>query len=133
MGGTRVKVGIIGAGALELPHALTHAAILLHAIAHNEAANRPPLVPVCKVLGGATASGALAAFVRNVGAPVSLKELSLVESDLDRATSLIEPEFFWNPEKVTSAVIRRFLQQALEGFPADCSNSINSKGKSHGN
>jgi maleylacetate reductase len=105
--------------AFELPHALVHAAILPHAIAHNEAANRPLLVPVCKVLGGATASGALAAFVRNVGAPLSLKELGFVESDLDRATSLIEPESFWNPEKVTSVVIRRILQQALEGVPAD--------------
>jgi maleylacetate reductase len=119
MGGTRVKVGIIGAGALELPLALTHAAILPHAIAHDEAANRPPLAPVCKMLGGPTASGALAAFVRNVGAPVSLKQLGFVESDLDRATSLKEPESFWNPEKVTSAVIRGILQQASEGVPAD--------------
>lgn len=48
-----------------------------------------------------------------------MKERGFVESDLDRATSLIEPESFSNPEKVTSVVIRRILQQALESVPAD--------------
>jgi 2-dehydropantoate 2-reductase len=48
-----------------------------------------------------------------------MKELGFVESDLDSATSLIEPESSSNPEKVTSVVIRRILQQALESVPAD--------------
>jgi maleylacetate reductase len=112
-----VKVGIIGAGALELPHALTHAAILPHAIAHNEAANRPPLVPVCKVLGGATASGALAAFVRNVGAPVSLKGLGLVESDLDRATSLNRTRIFLEPGEGNVSGHSTFLAASLGRRP----------------
>jgi maleylacetate reductase len=99
------------------PHALAHAVILPHAIAYNEAATRVQLVPVCEALGGTSASDALAAFVRKVGAPSNLKELGLVESDLDRATALVQSDVFWNPEEITPAGIRLVLQRAWEGLP----------------
>jgi len=104
--------------AFGLPHALVHSVILPHAIAYNEPAARSLLVPVCEVLGGYSASNALDTFVRKVGAPRSLRELGLVESDLDRVTALINSEAFQNPEKVTSVGIRRIMQRAWEGAPA---------------
>jgi maleylacetate reductase len=100
-----------------LTHALTHAVILPYAIAYNEAAIGAQLVPVREAFGGNSASDALAGFVRKVGAPSSLKELGLVESDLDRAATLMRSEFFWNPEVVTSVGMRRLLQKAWEGLP----------------
>jgi len=100
-----------------LLHALTHAVILPHAIAYNETATRAQLVPVREALGGNSASGALAEFIQKVGAPPSLKELGLLESDLDRTANLMRSEHFWNPKSVTSVGIRRVLQKAWEGLP----------------
>jgi maleylacetate reductase len=90
---------------------------LPHAIAYNETATRAQLVPVRETLGGNSASGALAEFIWRVGAPPSLKELGLLESDLDRIANSLQSELFWNPESITPAGVRRVLQKAWEGLP----------------
>ena len=49
-------------GSFDLPHAETHAIILPHAIAYNEAAAPDLLAPIADIFGGSSAGGALHRF-----------------------------------------------------------------------
>lgn len=104
-------------GSFDLPHAETHAVILPHAIAYNEAAVPNLLAPLSSLLGAKSAGQGLYHFARNLNAPSSLKSLGLKESDLDRATDLATKNAYWNPSPVEPPAIRALLQAAWAGTP----------------
>ena len=49
------------------------------------------------------------------GPPGSLKDLGLIESDLDTAADLATQTPYYNPRPVTRDGIRRLLQDAYDG------------------
>ncbi len=102
-------------GSFDLPHAETHAIILPHAIAFNEAAVPELLKPAADAMAGATAGGALYAFAKSAGAPMALKDLGMAEEDLDRAADYATENPYWNPRDVDRPGIRALLQRAWEG------------------
>ncbi len=102
-------------GTFGLPHADTHAIILPHAIAYNEAAVPNLLAPVAEIFGGATAGLALHDFGRGCGAPMALRDLGLARADLDRAAEVATRNPYWNPAPVTRDGIRNLLDAAWEG------------------
>lgn len=102
-------------GSFDLPHAETHAIILPHAIAYNEAAVPELLQPVAQIIGGETAGQALWDFAKALGAPLALKDLGLAEADLDRATEIALSKPYWNPREITQDGIRALLQSAWSG------------------
>lgn len=102
-------------GSFDLPHAETHAVILPHAIAYNEAAVPELLAPVAEIFGAATAGAALHAFARDMGAPTALRDLGLAEADLDRAAEFATQNPYWNPRPVEPAAVRAMLQAAWAG------------------
>jgi len=104
-------------GSFDLPHAETHAVVLPHAIDFNERAVADQLAPITKLLNGSSAGGALYNFARQVGAPSSLAELGLKESDLEKATDLAVSKPYWNPQPVTREAIRKILHAAWAGEP----------------
>ena len=84
-------------GAFGLPHAETHTVILPHAVAYNASAAPVALDRVARALGAHEAAGALFDLAAEHGAPTSLRQIGMSESDLDKATevalqsALLEP------------------------------------------
>jgi maleylacetate reductase len=104
-------------GSFNLPHAETHAVILSHAVAYTEPAVADLLAPVAQALGGATAGAALYAFSARMGAPMALRDLGMIEADLDRATEIATRNPYWNPRPVDPVLLRALLQRAWAGEP----------------
>lgn len=103
-------------GTLGLPHAETHAIVLPHALAYNEAAVPELLAPMAALLGGPTASRAVWQFARATGAPVALSELGVGPEDVDRVVELALRNPYWNPREVTEAGLRGLLLNAIRGL-----------------
>lgn len=101
-------------GALDTPHAETHAVILPHTIDFIEQAVPDALAPAAPVLGQRVGQ-ALYDFALELGAPQSLKQLGVNESDLDRVTAVATSRPYWSPLPVESADIRELLQRAWVG------------------
>lgn len=101
-------------GSFDMPHAETHAVMLPHTIGFNSGAVPELLQPVGDIFGG-SAGGGLHDFARSIGAPLTLKELSLKQADLDRAAEIATQNPYWNPRSFDRAAIRALLQDAWEG------------------
>ena len=110
-------------GTFNLPHAEVHTVILPHAIAFNAAASPVAMKKISRALGGAPAAQGLYELAKKNGAPVSLKELGLAVSDLDKASHIAMQNPYWNPRPIgmdSVTAIRRLLQNAWEGVsPVD--------------
>ncbi|MGP9656182.1 maleylacetate reductase [Halomonas sp. AOP35-4E-18] len=101
-------------GSFGLPHAETHAIMLPHTAAYNAQAVTDLLAPAAELFGGELGGG-LYDFAKYLGAPMALKELGLVEADLDRAADLAVQTPYWNPRPVEREAVRELLQRAWSG------------------
>lgn len=108
------KLAHVLGGSFGLPHAETHAVLLPHTTAYNEAAVGDLLRPIAQTFGG-TAGAGLWHFAQSVGAPLRLADLGLTEPDLDRAADIATRNPYANPRPVTRDGIRHLLQQAFDG------------------
>jgi maleylacetate reductase len=102
-------------GAFDLPHAETHTVILPHAVAYN-AANAPVAIGrVARALGTDHAAQGLFDLALANGAPTSLREIGMSESDLDEAAEAAVRSPYWNPRPVERNAIRKLLDDAYHG------------------
>jgi maleylacetate reductase len=102
-------------GTFNLPHAETHAVILPHAIAYNQRSAAAELKPIGDLLKSNNAGLALYEFAASLNAPMSLAELGLQETDLDRAADIATQKPYPNPHPITRKDIRKLLQAAWAG------------------
>ena len=112
------KLAHVLGGSFGLPHAETHAVLLPHTTAYNEPAVNGLLAPIAQAFGdGAetTAGAALWKFAKKIGAPMTLAELGLQPSDLDRAAEIATRNPYANPRPVSRDGLRHLLQQAHDG------------------
>jgi maleylacetate reductase len=101
-------------GALDLPHAETHAVLLPHTIAFVEEAVPDALAPVARLFGGRAGSG-LHDFAESLDAPLRLADLGVEEVQLDRVADLAMASPYWSPRPLERAPIRQLLQRAWNG------------------
>jgi maleylacetate reductase len=106
-------------GTFDLPHAETHAVILPHAVAFNEAAVPDLLAPLAKALGTERAGQGLHAYAASIGAPMTLKEIGMPEDGIDRAADQAVANPYWNPRAFDRAEIRRLIENAYHGRTPD--------------
>jgi maleylacetate reductase len=106
-------------GTFDLPHAETHAVILPHAVAFNEAAVPDLLSPLAKALGTERAGQGLHAYAASIGAPMTLKEIGMPEDGIDRAADQAVANPYWNPRAFDRADIRRLIENAYHGRTPD--------------
>jgi maleylacetate reductase len=122
-------------GSFGLPHAETHAVVLPHAVAYNAPAAPAAMAAAARALAdaglGDGAAGppvtgvprALHALLGDVarvaGAPTSLRELGLIEADLDRAAALAAERPYPNPRLVDREGVRALLARAFDGSLPD--------------
>ena len=104
-------------GSFNLPHAETHTVILPHAIAYNAVAVAEPLTRISRALGDEEKApgAALYDLAKDLGAPLTLRELGLSEDDLDKATDIALSNPYWNPRPIEAKGVRQLLQDAFEG------------------
>jgi maleylacetate reductase len=102
-------------GAFGLPHAETHTVILPHAAAYNASAAPAALDRVARALGAHEAASALFDLAAMNGAPTSLRQIGMSESDLDKAADAALESAYWNPRPIERAPIRALLDDAYFG------------------
>jgi maleylacetate reductase len=102
-------------GTFDLPHAETHTVILPHAAAYNASAAPAALDRVARALGVNDAAGALFDLAERHGAPTSLRQLGMSETDLDKAADVALESAYWNPRPVERGPIRALLDDAYHG------------------
>ncbi len=101
-------------GSFNLPHAETHAVLIPHTAAFNASAAADALKLAADLFGGSLGSG-LWDFAQSLGAPLSLRDLGLLEADLDHAADLAVQNPYWNPRPVERPAVRALLQDAWSG------------------
>lgn len=109
------KLAHVLGGSFGLPHAETHAVLLPHTTAYNEAAVGGLLAPIADTFGHGSAGAGLWHFAKAVNAPLRLADLGMTEADLDRAAEIATRNPYANPRPVSRDGIRQLLQQAWEG------------------
>jgi alcohol dehydrogenase class IV len=102
-------------GTFNLPHAEVHTVVLPHAIAYNAPAIPAALARMRRALGSEQPAAALYDLAHSSHVPVSLRELGMSASDLDRAADLAAANPYWNPLPVERKGIRELLQHAWDG------------------
>jgi len=102
-------------GSFDLPHAETHTVILPHAAAFNESAALKAMGRAARALGADKAGAGLFDLAASLGAPTSLKEIGMSESDLDKAADIATSAPYWNPRPADRDAIRRLLDDAYHG------------------
>jgi maleylacetate reductase len=102
-------------GTFGLPHAETHTVILPHAAAYNAAAAPAALDRAARALGAHKAPGALFDLAAMHGAPTSLRQIGMSESDLDKAADEALQSAYWNPRPIERDPIRALLDDAYHG------------------
>jgi alcohol dehydrogenase class IV/protocatechuate 3,4-dioxygenase beta subunit len=102
-------------GSFGLPHAETHTVLLPHAMAYNAPAAPDAMRRVADALGVRDASTGVYDLISSLGAPTSLRELGLAESDLARVADLATAQPYPNPREVTTAGVAAVLHDAWQG------------------
>jgi alcohol dehydrogenase class IV len=102
-------------GTFNMPHAETHTVILPHATAYNAAASPEAMARIKRALGSNDAAGGLYDLAKSLGAPLTLKELGLPESALDKAADIAVANPYPNPRPLERTAIHKLLDDAYHG------------------
>ena len=102
-------------GTWNLPHAETHTVILPHAVAYNYAAAPEAMQRIERAMKTPNAASGIFDLMKQLGAPLSLKEIGMKQDDLDRAASLVMEAPYYNPRPVTRESILGLLNDAFFG------------------
>lgn len=102
-------------GSFNLAHAETHTVLLPHAAAYNSPAVPQAMSDVARALGCGNAAQGLFDLALSLGAPTSLNEIGMPESEIERAAELATASPYWNPRPIDRAGIRALLDDAFHG------------------
>jgi maleylacetate reductase len=102
-------------GTFDLPHAETHTVILPHATSYNAPGSPEAMARIMRALSSASAAGGLFDLAKRLKAPLSLKELGMPESGLDKAADIAAANPYSNPTPIERGAIRKLLDDAYHG------------------
>jgi alcohol dehydrogenase class IV len=102
-------------GSFDLPHAETHTVILPHATSYNAPGSPIAMGRIAKALGAQSAAGGLYDLAKRLRAPLTLKELGMPESGLDKAADIAAANPYSNPTPIERKAIRKLLDHAFHG------------------
>jgi maleylacetate reductase len=102
-------------GTFDLPHAETHTVILPHATAYNAKGSPEAMMRIARALGSNKAAEGLYDLAKRLGAPLTLKEIGMPESGLDKAADIAAANPYSNPIPIERAAIRALLDDAFNG------------------
>jgi maleylacetate reductase len=102
-------------GSFGLPHAETHAVMLPHVAAFNAPAARDATQRMARALGADDAAGALYDLRGALGCPASLRELGMMQGQLDAAADRVVESPYPNPRQFDAEDVRALLRDAWTG------------------
>lgn len=102
-------------GSFDLPHAETHAVMLPHVAAFNAPAARDALRRAAGALGADDAAGGLYDLRAALGCPGSLRELGMMQGQLDAAADRVVESPYPNPRQFDAEDVRALLRDAWIG------------------
>ncbi|GAA3949946.1 maleylacetate reductase [Gordonia caeni] len=103
-------------GSLNLPHAPTHTVVLPYVLAFNLEAAPAAAAALDRALpGSGDPAHRLWELAGEMGAPRSLAELGMAESDIDRIAEEATSKSYGNPRPVTYDDVRALLRSAWSG------------------
>jgi maleylacetate reductase len=102
-------------GTFNLAHAETHTVVLPHAIEFNRDAAPEAMRIAAAALGANDAAQGIYDLAARLGGPLSLKDIGMPETGLDRAARLATENPYYNPRPVDYAGVRRLLENAYHG------------------
>ncbi|MGP3916595.1 maleylacetate reductase [Nonomuraea sp. 10N515B] len=102
-------------GTFDLPHAPTHAVVLPHVAAFNLPAAPAAHNALCQALGTDDPAQALADLGTAVGAPRTLADLGLRDTDLPQVIDQVLAQPYANPRTPTRDDLETLLRAALDG------------------
>jgi len=102
-------------GGFNLPHAETHTVVLPHAAAYNFSVAREAMARTQRALGAKDAASGLFDLAAGLGAPMTLDQIGMRASDLDRAADLAVAAPYPNPRPIERGAIRKLLDDAFYG------------------
>ncbi|HUQ48882.1 MAG TPA: maleylacetate reductase [Gemmatimonadaceae bacterium] len=102
-------------GALDLPHAETHAVLLPYTASFNRQAAAHAMHLAGAALEAADAPTALLGLETRIGTPLSLEKIGMKESEIDRVAGLAVEHEYPNPRPVTKSEIHELLGAAFRG------------------
>lgn len=103
-------------GSFNLPHAETHTVVLPHATAYNAGAAPEAMVRIARALGVENAAKGLFDLAAKHGAPTSLAELGMRDSDVSRAAEIACASPYWNPRPIEPIAIHQLIECAFKGL-----------------
>lgn len=105
-------------GSFNLPHAEVHTVIIPHATYFNREHAPQAMAAIGRALnvGADDAAGALFDLAKSIGAPMSLEEIGMRESDIDRAAELATQNPYYNPRPIDREGIKLLLFKAFQGL-----------------
>jgi alcohol dehydrogenase class IV len=102
-------------GGFGLPHAETHSIVLPHAMRYNRDAAKDAMARAARAMGASDAPGAVWDLEHGLALVMSLKEIGMKESDIERAAKIAADAPYPNPRKVEYAPLLELLRAAYEG------------------
>ena len=84
-------------------------------MAYNAAATDAGTRRVAAALGVSDAALGLFELAKKLGTPTSLREIGVLESDLDKAVAVTMEATFCNPEPVSAERLKQMLVNAFHG------------------
>ncbi|MFI5675420.1 maleylacetate reductase [Streptomyces cellulosae] len=102
-------------GTFGLPHAETHTVVLPYALAYNAPAAPDAVAALSRALETDDAPRALWDLAGRLGAPRSLAELGLTETDVAKAAEVATGQPYANPRPVTTDGVLALLRAAYAG------------------
>lgn len=114
--GLHHKICHVLGGALDLPHAQTHAVVLPYVLAFNAPAAPETERRIAAAFGAGSAIEGLQRLRHAVDAPKALRDYGMNEADIDAAVqAVLEVVPKGNPRPVTADDLRRLLHAAWRG------------------
>ena len=104
-------------GTFNTPHAETHTILLPHSVAYNANAVPEGTRKIAAAMGVDDAATGLFVLAGTIGVPTALKDIGVVETDLDEAAAVTVETPVNNPEPVTGERVRALLENAYHGYP----------------
>ena len=105
-------------GTFNTPHAETHTILLPHSVAYNAGARPSETRRIAESMGVDDAATGLFELAGTIGVPTALKDIGVVETDLDEGRRRVTVETpVNNPAPVTRERVRALLENAYHGYP----------------
>jgi maleylacetate reductase len=73
------------------------------------------LAPIARAIGSDNAAKGLYHVIAQLGAKISLRELGMPETEIEKAAILATQNPYWNPRPLELQSIRELIQRAWKG------------------